>query len=126
MYERGFSEMAAKKVNKEDTITYKGVKYRLVFNLNVMEEVQNEYGSVTAWLNMVSADEEPNIKALKYGLTKAINEGIDIYNDENDAERPFFSEKQIGRIITEVGLTQATTALNNVVIESTKTDEKNL
>lgn len=118
--------MAAKKTNKEDTITYKGVKYRLVFNLNVMEEVQDKYGSVTRWLELVSADDEPNIKALKFGLTLAINEGIDIYNDENDAERPFFSEKQIGRIITEVGLAQATTALNNVVIESTKTDEKNL
>ena len=30
-------------------IQYKGVSYRLVFNLNVMEAIQEEYGTLDNW-----------------------------------------------------------------------------
>ena len=120
--------MAQKKEKSE--ITYKGVKYALVFNLNVMEEIQEEYGSVEAWGELAEATTEPNAKAIKYGLTAMINEGIDIYNeehisDEGFIERPFFNAKQVGRIISEIGLHEAAKKLNKTVIDSTKSDEKN-
>ena len=113
------------KKNEDKIIEYKGVKYELVFNLNVMEEIQEEYGSVEAWGELTEAAAEPNAKAIKYGLTAMINEGIDIYNEENEEKREFFTEKQVGRIISEVGLLNAAQALNKTVVESTKSDEKN-
>jgi hypothetical protein len=48
-----------------------------------MEEIQEEYGSIEAWADLTDAD-EPNIKALKFGLLHMINEGIDIFNEENN------------------------------------------
>ena len=54
-----------------------------------------------------------------------INEGIDIFNEENNETRPFFDSKKIGRLLTEVGLDKAVSSVSNTVIESTKSDEKN-
>ena len=121
-----------KKVEKieKSFIDYKGEKYELVFNLNVMEEIQAEYGSVDAWGNLVEAEAEPKAKDIKYGFTAMLNEGIDIYNeehadDEDFKARPFFTAKQVGRVISEIGLYNAAKQLNKTVIDSTKSDEKN-
>ena len=116
--------MANKKDIKQ-SIKYKGKDYELVFNLNVMEQIQEAYGSVEAWGKLVEAEAEPKAKDIKYGFTAMLNEGIDIYNEENDDERPFFTEKQVGRIISEIGLNNAARALNKTVVDSTKSDEKN-
>lgn len=116
--------------NDNSTINYKGNEYELVFNLNVMEEIQSEYGSVEAWGELVEASAEPKAKDIKYGFTAMLNEGIDIYNeehadDEDFIKRPFFTEKQVGRIISEIGLNEAASRLNKTVVDSTKSDEKN-
>lgn len=117
--------MAKKKTN---FIKYKGKEYELVFNLNVMEEIQEEYGSIAAWGELTEAAEEPNAKAVKFGLGAMINEGIDIYNEsheDQEDQREFFTTKQIGRIITEVGLANVAKSINQTVVDSTKSDEKN-
>ena len=107
-------------------IQYKDRNYKLVFNLNVMEKIQEEYGSLEAW-SMLSdgSTGEPNAKAVIFGITEMLNEGIEISNDENGTEIKPFTHKQVGRLITDVGLAQATTVLNQTVIESTKSEEKN-
>lgn len=109
------------------SIRYKDKDYELVFNLNVMEEIQEEYGSVEKWGELTEAAEEPNAKAVKFGLGAMINEGIDIYNEEHAGEeaRKPFTTRQIGRVITEVGLGDIAKSINNTVVDSTKTDEKN-
>ena len=119
--------MANRKVEKieKSIIKYKGEEYELVFNLNVMEVIQEEYGSVEAWGDLVEAQAEPKAKDIKYGFTAMLNEGIDIYNEENADKRPFFTDKQVGRIISEIGLLEAAKQLNKTVIDSTKSDEKN-
>ena len=124
--------MANRKQNKVEKsyIDYKGEKYELVFNLNVMEEIQAEYGSVEAWGDLVEAEAEPKAKDIKYGFTVMLNEGIDIYNEEHESDedfkkRSFLTEKQVGRIISEIGLVEAARRLNKQVIDSTKSDEKN-
>lgn len=116
-------------MEKNIEIEYNGEKLPLVFNLNVMERIQEEYESVDAWGKLTEAD-EPNARAIKFGFTEMINEGIDIYNESNEGVEGFKPRKpltlrQVGRIITEVGLTTAAAKLNNAVIESTKSDEKN-
>ena len=119
-----------KNKNDKSQITYKGVDYALVFNLNVMEQIQEAYGSVSEWGEMIENTAEPNAKAVKFGITCMINEGIEIYNEEHEddedfKERKLMTENKVGRIITEVGLLETTEALKKSVVDSTKSDEKN-
>lgn len=107
-------------------IEYKGVKYNLVFNLNVMEIIQDEYGTLDKWGSLTDGSKgEPNAKAIIFGLTAMINEGIEIDNENNGTDIKPFNHKQVGRILTEFGLLNATKKINQVVIESTKSEEKN-
>ena len=109
-------------------INYKGKDYAIVFNLNVMEAIQEEYGSLDEWgalTDGTNKNGEPDAKAVIFGFREMINEGIDIANDENGTDDKPLTLKQVGRIISEVGLEQATATMNETVIESTKGDEKN-
>lgn len=109
-------------------IDYKGNSYKLFFNLNVMEEIQEKYGTFDNWTDLVSGKDktkEVNIKALKFGFKAMLNEGIEIQNDDEVTEIPLFTEKQVGRMITEIGLQTANQKLMDTVVESTKSTEKN-
>ena len=64
-------------------IEYKGTKYVVVFNINVMEAIQEEYGTIQNWGDLTEGKSgEADIKAIVFGLTEMINEGIDIQNEE--------------------------------------------
>lgn len=66
-----------------DKITYletDSEKFPLAFTLNVMESIQDEYGTLSEWSELIRNQKEPNIKALKFFITETINEGIDIEN----------------------------------------------
>ena len=116
----GGSEM----IDFNGEITYKGITYNLVFNLNVMEKIQEEYGTIDKWAELTDgANGEPNIKAVIFGFTEMVNEGIDIAN-ENGADLKPMTKKQVGRMVTDIGLKEVTFAMNDTVIESTK-NEKN-
>lgn len=109
---------------KNNEIEYKGQKYELVFNLNVMEEIQEEYKTIEKWGELTDgAKGEPNAKAIIFGLTAMINEGIDISNDEKGTDIKPLTLKQVGRLLSEVGLAEATQKLNNTVITSTESDK---
>ena len=114
----------------KDTIAYIETskrKYPLVFNLNVMEEIQEQYGSLEAWGEKTQGDGEPNVKDLKAGVMAMINEGIEIENENNGTNDPLVTAKQVGRIMSEVGLGEITSSIQKVTVASTKTevDEKN-
>ena len=105
---------------------YNGKEYPLVFNLNVMERIQEEYGTLEKWGELTDGKSgEPNAKAIIYGFTEMINEGIDIQNEESEEKQAYLTLKQVGRLITNYGLTEATKVLNNTVVESTQSNEKN-
>jgi len=107
-------------------IQYKGKDYKLVFNLNVMEEIQAEYETIEKWGDLTDGQSgEPNAKAVIFGFTAMLNEGIDIENEENGTNIAPLTTKQVGRMITEVGMVEATKKLNQTVIESTQSVEKN-
>lgn len=113
-----------KDVSKE--FEYNGKKYKLVFNLNVMEEIQNEYGTLDEWGKLTDGSKgETNAKAVIFGFTTMLNEGIDIDNEEKQTDTKPFTHKQVGRLLTAIGLEEMTKQLNNVVVESTKSEEKN-
>ena len=118
----------------EKSIQYKDKTFRMVFNLNVMETIQEEYESIEKWGDLTDGKvdkktgkikQEPNAKAVIFGFWAMINEGIDIDNDENGTETPMLSLKQVGRMISEIGMAKATAEMNTMVIESTKSDSKN-
>ena len=145
---------------KEILITAGEKTYKAVFNLNVMQEIQNEYETFEKWgqltdgfiydengekvvkkdadgnvitrivkkadgtteKQVVYETKEINLKALIFGIKLMINEGIDIDNETRDVKEPFLTDKQIGRIVSEMGLSNATSDLNQAVINSTKSD----
>lgn len=110
----------------KNTINYNGNDYDLVFNLNVMEQIQDEYGTLDNWGELTDGVKgEVNVKAMKFGLLCMINEGIDMKNEKEGTDIKPFTSKQIGRILTEVGVKEMTEKVNDTVIESTKSDEKN-
>lgn len=108
-------------------ISYNGRDYKLVFNLNVMERIQEKYGTLDKWGELTDGSTgEPNAKAIKFGFTEMINEGIEMENEKNGTDIKPFTEKQVGRIITEIGLANVVDTVNTTVINSTKDDGKNV
>ena len=67
-----------------ETLEYRGVEYPLIINLNVLQELQNKYGSFEAWAHKVLlGNGETDLGALTFGTMAMINEGIDIHNEEH-------------------------------------------
>lgn len=110
------------------TIKYQDNEYKIAFNLNAMEEIQEEYGSLDEWGALTDGKSgETNIKALIFGFTAMINEGIDIDNDSRSSEEklPFMTHKQVGRMLSDIGIDKMTEAMNQLVVESAGDDSKN-
>lgn len=114
--------------SNEIFIEYKGQRYDVVFDMNVIEELQTKYGSFNKWSDLIQPTkkgDECNIEALKFGFCEAINEGIDIANEDREEKLQPLTLKQVGRIITDLGLRNINEKIQEAVIESTKSDEKN-
>ena len=112
----------------EGKINYKGRELKIVFNLNVMQEIQSEYGTLENWGKLTDggSTEEPDAKAVIFGFTQMVNEGIDISNEENGTDEKPMTLKQVGRMITDIGMDVASEQLRQTVVESTQGDEKNV
>lgn len=110
-----------------DKITYletDSEKFPLAFTLNVMEALQDEYETLSNWSELIRNKKEPNIKALKFFITEAINEGIDIENEKSNEKRAPITSSKAGRIITEIGLKKVANTITKMITESMPHDEK--
>ena len=110
-----------------DKITYletDSEKFPLAFTLNIMEALQDEYGTLSEWSELIRNQKEPNIKALKFFITEAINEGIDIENEKSDEKRAPITSAKAGRIVTEIGLKKVANTITKMITESMPHDEK--
>lgn len=98
----------------------KNETFPFTYSLNVMEAIQNEFGSLNEWSDMVEPKDgsEPKIKALLFFFKEAINEGIDIENENSDQPRKFVNERKVGRIITELGVKTVLEQLKGTVIDA--------
>lgn len=67
----------------------------------------------------------PDIGALIFGYMCMLNEGIDLENEEKGTNKPFMTRRQVGRLLTAVGLEEAAKTMNQLFIDSTKGEEKN-
>ena len=108
------------KINYLETETE---KFPLVFTLNVMESIQEKYGTIEAWSNLIQRDGEPDIKALKFFITEAINEGLEIEAEKNSEQRKAITSKKAGRILTEIGLSGAASKIMATISDSVEMDE---
>lgn len=98
--------------------------YPLAFTLNVLEEIQKKYGSYEEWGKLTDGKEaEINVEALKFGIREMINEGIDIENEDRETKQEFLTSKQVGRIITSLGIEKMASKVQSTVINSTKVEE---
>ena len=98
-------------------------KYPLAFNLNVMEEIQEAYGSLDEWGRITKGSGEAKVKDLKVGVLAMINEAIDMQNEENHTNEPLLTAKQLGRIMSEVGISKIISAIQDITIASTKGED---
>lgn len=113
-------------MENKNYLEVEGKKYPMEFNLNVMEVIQEEYETVDRWGELTEGTNgEPNIKALVFGLTAMINEGLEIEAEEKKKDFKLLTHKQVARLLTKVGLAEATKQLTTVVTDSTKSEEKN-
>lgn len=110
--------------NEIKYIELKNEKFPMVFSLNVIEAIQTEFGSLNDWKELIEPKDggETNLKALLFAFKEAINEGIDIENENLHGNKSFISERKAGRIITELGLSEAGNQLKQIVVDSTKGD----
>lgn len=108
------------------TLEYRGKTYKIVFNLNVMELIQERFGTVEAWGEAMSTEEgkEPKASDIIYGFWCMLNEGIDMDNDDKPKDERVepLTLKQVGRMLTEVGIAGAADQMKSLVVESTKAD----
>lgn len=109
-------------LNKINYLETETERYPLVFTLNVMEAIQEKYGSIEAWSNLIQRDGEPDIKALKFFITKAINEGLEIEAEKNGEKRKAITSKKAGRILTEIGLSGAASKIMATISDSVEMD----
>ena len=110
----------------KNTVVYidnENKKYPLVFNLNVMEEIQEKYGSLDEWGKITQGNGEPKVKDLKVGIMAMINEAIDIENEENGTNEPMLNARQVGRIMTEFGIVTIVQKIQEITIASTKSED---
>ena len=110
-------------VDKINYLETKTEKYPLVFTLNVMESIQEKYGTIEAWSNLIQRDGEPDIKALKFFITEAINEGLEMEAEKTGEKRETISTKKAGRILTEIGLSGAANKIMATISDSVEMDE---
>lgn len=110
-------------------IEYEGKTYKICFNLNVMEVIQEEYGTLDHWGDLTDGKEkkgEIDVKALIFGFREMLNEAIEIENEKNGTNEPLLTRKQAGRIISALGMENVTDTMNDLVIESSgSSEEKN-
>lgn len=103
-----------------------GEKYLLCFDLNVMEAIQTEYGTIDKWSALTSPMKgEADAKAIIFGFTEMLNEGIDISNEQNGTDRKPLTRKQVGRMITQLGLENIGTKLGEAISKANQDESKN-
>ena len=86
-----------------DTLKYKDKEYELIFDLNVLQDMQDKYGTMTKCLDEAYGKKtgEPSIKAISFLVAAMINEAIDIKNDEKGTNEPPVTEKMANRMLSE-------------------------
>ena len=100
-------------------------KYPMAFTINVMEAAEEEYGGLENWAKLMDSS-EPSYKALKFMVLEIINEGIDIENEKlkDDKKKDALTSKQVGRLISRIGLEEIGMKVFKLIKESLPKGDK--
>lgn len=107
-----------------------GKEYGLIYNLNVMERIQETYGSIDKWARLVMNKKEPNIKALIAGITFMLSEYAEIENERRAELRdgdllPVLTHKQTSRLFSSMGTSRLFELVDKAIDEAGGDEEKN-
>lgn len=98
-------------------------EYPVAFTLNVAEAIQEKYGSLAEWGDVLQPKSngepiEPSLKDVLWVFGEMINEGIDIENEEMSKNQKFITHKQVGRLLTKIGMKDATGFIQGLAVDS--------
>ena len=113
------------KENELNHVEIDGVNYPFIYSINVMATLQKKYGSIQAWADVVEPKPkkkgekvEPDLDALIFFFTEAFNEGIEVENESKNENRSLLTSRQVGRLVTKLGLANANEKLKEAVINA--------
>jgi hypothetical protein len=92
--------------------------YPVAFNLNVMEQLQKKYNGIQKWTELLFGKGEPDLDVLINTFNEMINEGIEIKNEETGSEMKLVTHRQVGRIMTVLGVDKSTKCVLDMATES--------
>lgn len=92
-------------------------RYPIIFDLNVLYEIQEMFGSFVKWSDTFK---EVGWECVLQTTMIFVNEGIDYENELTGESREFITEKQAGRIITEVGIQKVIHVIGDSVVKYNK------
>lgn len=105
---------------------YGGDTYKLAFDVNVIEVIQKEFGTVNEWISKTSLENgELNVSCIKYGFWAMTNEGINIDNEDQGLEKPNITLSKAGRIISSLGLENVALMISDLITKNFPSPKKN-
>lgn len=81
----------------QEMIKYNDKEYSLAFNLNVVDDLQDKWGSFDTWLEKLA---DSDIKFIKDIVMYCVNEAIDIKNEEEGTKEKKITSRMAGRMAT--------------------------
>jgi len=98
--------------------------FPILYDINVLEALQQKFGGLSAWSETLSPEDgEPPFSAVIDTVEILIAEGIDAKADEGETiTMP--SRKQIGRLISRVGLAKVLEVIKNAAISAAGEDSQ--
>lgn len=107
-------------MNEVKFFEVKDNKIPALFDLNVVAELQETYGSLSEWnAKCFPEGSEPRLKPLIHAFELAINEGYDATGSDKRV-----SKQEAGRIVTAMTIEKAAAKIKQLVVDSTKSGEK--
>lgn len=108
-----------------ETLDYKGKEYALAFDINVLIAIQDRYGTFTKWMDLASGKDtgEYDLKSIVFAYTEALNEGIEIANEDKTEKDELLTEKQVARMILSLGAEGAFEKLSTAAAKAVQGDE---
>lgn len=109
-----------------DTLEYKGKEYKIVFDFNVMQDLQEEYGTFNDWVDQAYGKKtgEPSIKALAFAIMSMVNNAIDEANEDRKPEEQekYITSRVANRMLSEFakgkGLSNIVKKIDGLMSES--------
>lgn len=113
-------------LDKIETIKIGEKEYPVIFTLNILEKVQEIYGSMDKWnALMFGVDgQEPSIKVIIWTFAEMMNEAIDISNADTENKKPEMEHKKVGRVISQLGLPGALDIILKILSSQAGTDNE--